>query len=156
MWPQRHVQRTGRSGCAAARPSCFGALNYRRRTSVALRWHSPNPATIRCPMAIPNLIQAAARSPQRGGEHDHGAGARRWARRWSSAVPALAEGWRPTPVECRDLRPVIGASDRRTIALDGLLQDLLGARRDHPFEVVTIDPVEGTRQQRRTDGTHRF
>src|SRR5450830_1161877 len=50
-------------------------------------------------------------------------------------------------------RPVIGATDRSNVALYGTLQDLLGARMDHPFEVVTVHPIEREGHQRSTDRT---
>lgn len=50
-------------------------------------------------------------------------------------------------------RPVIGATDRSNVALYGTLQDLLGARMDHPFEMVTVHPIEREGHQRSTDRT---
>lgn len=38
--------------------------------------------------------------------------------------------------------PIIGTTDDRNVAFHRLLQDLLGARTDHPLEVVAVNPVE--------------
>ena len=68
--------------------------------------------------------------------------------------PALASA--RTPCVLRPFltsRPIIGTTDSSNVALHGVLQDLLGARMDHPLEVVAVDPIERERHQRRPDGT---
>src|SRR5579859_3608230 len=49
--------------------------------------------------------------------------------------------------------PVISATDRSNVSLHGILQNLLGARMDHPFEVVAVHPIEREGHQRSTDRT---
>src|SRR6185295_13753685 len=49
---------------------------------------------------------------------------------------------------------IIGAADRRDIALHRTRQVLLRARMHHPLEMVAVDPVERQRHQRRRDGAN--